>query len=244
MQHHRVLRQDGLAALSELALQAEVLEDLHQGAPEPGDPHPGRDHRDEPHRVDVGPGAVEQPKDEVGAGERPLDQLGPQLVIVDLFAKVDRLADVAELGDDQLKGLLDVAHPLQQEHHLRDHAVLLTDLHGVLQGDVVALLQQGHEPLGVVLGRQPHLECPKVAAGVGVNERQLLEVHVLVPFLRLELCNHVDHRHALRVVHQELGRLLSVELHQQHNLVLDRVEEVVLRNQVEDVTALQLEVNM
>lgn len=65
----------------------------HAPHPRTHAPHPrtGGNHADEAHWVDVRARVVQQAQDEVGAAERALDQIVPQLVVVDLLAEVDRL---------------------------------------------------------------------------------------------------------------------------------------------------------
>ena len=47
---------------------------------------------------------------------------------------------VLQAVDDELEGLLHVAHTLQQKHHFRNQPALLTHQHGVLERDKRVLL--------------------------------------------------------------------------------------------------------
>lgn len=52
----------------------------------------------------------------VGALQRPVHQLAPQLVVVLAAHELDGLRDVRQLVDDQLQGLAGVAHATLDEH--------------------------------------------------------------------------------------------------------------------------------
>eukprot|EP00047_Mylnosiga_fluctuans_P003213 m.227996 g.227996 ORF g.227996 m.227996 type:complete len:311 (+) comp11676_c0_seq1:37-969(+) len=180
LQRDAVVGQDACTALAQLDLQIEVLQDLDEGVAQVGDTQAVRDVLDEAAGVDVRADIVEQAENEVGLVHGCTDEVVPELGVVELDGKLNRTVHVAQAVDDQIERLLGVAHALQQEDHLGDHAALLADLLCLDERHVRVLPKEGQETLGVVLGGQLDLQAAKVLDGRRVRAAQGVEVQVLV----------------------------------------------------------------
>jgi len=163
------------------------------------------------------------------------------------------LLDITQLLNDQVQRLLVVSHATQDEDHLWHKTAALAHLIGLLQRVVVALPQEGQQHLVIILGIEVNLQLVEIRATVGIVLEQSVEVGVQESWIIAQLIHHSGNRNPFCVLDQHLDGgarcglirrdllLVTVEFHEQHNLVLNCVEQVVLFNELKDITPPQFE---
>ena len=93
-----------------------------------------------------------------------------------LLAELDRLVDVLDGVQDELEGLLDLAHAFENVHNLGYEVALLELLLRLRQDDVLAVLEELEELVAVVLGVEDDLHGVVVARDVGILVEQAVQI--------------------------------------------------------------------
>mmetsp|Transcript_16464 Transcript_16464/g.42204 ORF Transcript_16464/g.42204 Transcript_16464/m.42204 type:complete len:348 (+) Transcript_16464:575-1618(+) len=251
-EHDAVHAQNAAAPLSQRGLCPEVGDDLHQVVPEPRDGHPARDLLQQAQRVAVGPDLLEQRGGELRRVGGVRYQHVPQLVVALVVDELHGLRDVLQLVNDEAQRPGSVAHAPQDEDHLAYQAALLANVERFFQCVLLAVREEVHHRLGVVLRVQLHLQAVVLRARVRLLQEQRVEVRVqlLPPVLRrlrqvrlglggLDGADDVVDGHRIRVLHQQRQGALLVDGHERLELGAQAFQQLVLQRKVEDVQASQ-----
>lgn len=110
--------------------------------------------RDEHLRIDKAHHTVQHIGQHIGMVERMFDEHVPQIEIVVVLAKVNRLVNVAHIIDNDGQGLDRVARSVQQIHHFRVEFVFATHVEHFFDVVVLGAAQKRQQFVTIVFGVQ------------------------------------------------------------------------------------------
>ncbi len=178
---------DLLTALEQRRLHLIVLQNLDQGITQALDLNTVRHAVYKLDRVYMSADIIQQADDVFGLIQRVLDQVFPQVLVVVLLAELHCLVDVLDGVQDELEGLLDLAHSLEDVDNLWHEVAFLELLLRLGQAYELAVLEEGKELLALVLGVEDDLHGVEGLGKVRLSVENGVEVVVEVELVLGEL---------------------------------------------------------